>query len=42
MLTNNLTIAVNEKDVENLFRDKYKVLEDRMRPLVYELGFLMK
>jgi hypothetical protein len=24
------------------FRDKYKVLEDRMRPLVYELGFLMK
>jgi hypothetical protein len=24
------------------FRDKYKRLEDRMRPLVYELGFLLK
>jgi hypothetical protein len=24
------------------FRDKYKVLEDKMRPLVYELGFLLK
>jgi hypothetical protein len=24
------------------FRDKYKVLEDKMRPMVYELGFLMK
>jgi len=24
------------------FRDLYKSLEDRMRPLVYELGFLMK
>ena len=24
------------------FRDKYKVLEDKMRPMVYELGFLKK
>jgi hypothetical protein len=24
------------------FRAKYKVLEDKMRPLVYELGFLLK
>lgn len=24
------------------FRDKYKVLEEKMRPLVYELGFLLK
>lgn len=24
------------------FRDKYKVLEDKMRPMVYELGFLIK
>ena len=24
------------------FRELYKKLEDRMRPLVYELGFLMK
>lgn len=24
------------------FRAKYKVLEDKMRPMVYELGFLMK
>jgi hypothetical protein len=24
------------------FRELYKNLEDRMRPLVYELGFLMK
>ncbi len=24
------------------FREKYKVLEDKMRPLVYELGFLKK
>jgi hypothetical protein len=24
------------------FRNKYKVLEDKMRPMVYELGFLMK
>lgn len=24
------------------FREKYKVLEDKMRPLVYELGFLLK
>jgi hypothetical protein len=24
------------------FRDKYKVLEDKMRPMVYELGFLFK
>jgi hypothetical protein len=24
------------------FRQLYKNLEDRMRPLVYELGFLMK
>ena len=24
------------------FRDLYKTMEDRMRPLVYELGFLMK
>jgi hypothetical protein len=23
-------------------RDKYKVLEDKMRPMVYELGFLLK
>lgn len=23
------------------FRDKYKVLEDKMRPMVYELGFLL-
>lgn len=28
-------------DFDN-FRKKYKKLEDRMRPLVYELGFLMK
>jgi hypothetical protein len=24
------------------FRNKYKVLEDKMRPMVYELGFLLK
>jgi hypothetical protein len=24
------------------FRDKYKVLEDKMKPMVYELGFLLK
>jgi len=30
------------KDEFNVFRDKYKQLEDRMRPLVYELGFLRK
>jgi hypothetical protein len=24
------------------FRQLYKTLEDRMRPLVYELGFLIK
>ena len=24
------------------FRDKYKILEDKMRPMVYELGFLLK
>jgi hypothetical protein len=24
------------------FRNKYKVLEDKMRPMVYELGFLKK
>jgi hypothetical protein len=24
------------------FREKYKVLEDKMRPMVYELGFLVK
>lgn len=24
------------------FREKYKVLEDKMKPMVYELGFLMK
>ena len=24
------------------FRNKYKVLEEKMRPLVYELGFLLK
>jgi hypothetical protein len=24
------------------FREKYKVLEDKMRPMVYELGFLLK
>ena len=24
------------------FRDKYKVLEDKMRPMVYKLGFLLK
>jgi hypothetical protein len=24
------------------FRAKYKVLEDKMRPMVYELGFLLK
>jgi hypothetical protein len=24
------------------FRDKYKVLEEKMRPMVYELGFLLK
>lgn len=28
------------KDEFKTFRDKYKELEDRMRPLVYELGFL--
>ena len=30
------------KDEFNEFRNKYKELEDRMRPLVYELGFLRK
>ena len=30
------------KDEFNDFRNKYKELEDRMRPLVYELGFLRK
>ena len=30
-----------EKDFKE-FRQLYKNLEDRMRPLVYELGFLMK
>lgn len=30
------------KDEFKTFRDKYKELEDRMRPLVYELGFLKK
>jgi hypothetical protein len=30
------------KDEFKTFRDKYKQLEDRMRPLVYELGFLKK
>ena len=30
------------KDDFNEFRAKYKALEDRMRPLVYELGFLRK
>ena len=30
------------KDDFNLFRSKYKAFEDRMRPLVYELGFLKK
>lgn len=30
------------KDEFKIFRDKYKALEDRMRPLVYELGFLRK
>lgn len=30
------------KDEFNEFRNKYKILEDRMRPLVYELGFLRK
>jgi len=30
------------KDEFNEFRKKYKELEDRMRPLVYELGFLLK
>lgn len=30
------------KDDFKVFRDKYKALEDRMRPLVYELGFLRK
>ena len=25
-----------------IFRDKYKRLEDKMRPMVYELGFLLK
>jgi hypothetical protein len=29
-------------DEFNQFRQLYKNLEDRMRPLVYELGFLMK
>jgi sugar-specific transcriptional regulator TrmB len=24
------------------FRDKYKILEEKMRPMVYELGFLLK
>jgi hypothetical protein len=28
------------KDEFNLFREKYKSLEDRLRPLVYEIGFL--
>ena len=30
------------KDEFNEFRNKYKELEDRMQPLVYELGFLRK
>lgn len=30
------------KDEFKTFRDSYKTLEDRMRPLVYELGFLRK
>jgi hypothetical protein len=30
------------KDEFKEFRKKYKELEDRMRPLVYELGFLKK
>lgn len=30
------------KDEFKTFREKYKELEDRMRPLVYELGFLRK
>jgi hypothetical protein len=30
------------KDEFKAFRDKYKELEDRLRPLVYELGFLRK
>lgn len=30
------------KEEFNQFRNKYKALEDRMRPLVYELGFLRK
>ena len=30
------------KDEFTEFRSKYKALEDRMRPLVYELGFLRK
>ena len=31
-----------EKEEFKEFRDLYKTMEDRMRPLVYELGFLMK
>lgn len=30
------------KDEFNEFRNKYKSLEDRIRPLIYELGFLRK
>jgi len=30
------------KDIHKEFRKKYKAMEDRMRPLVYELGFLRK
>ena len=30
------------KEVQKEFRNKYKAMEDRMRPLVYELGFLKK
>jgi hypothetical protein len=30
------------KEEFNEFREKYKALEDRLRPMVYELGFLRK
>ncbi len=30
------------KEEFTIFRNKYKALEDRMRPMVYELGFLRK
>ena len=30
------------KDELKVFKQKFKVLENKMRPMVYELGFLLK